>query len=223
MLARLVLCVALASCAAACGRVGVGLLPDLSHPAGSPGDSGSAGSAGADASRPGYTAGDPATDAGDVTSDAAVPMDASTDAALDAAVGDAGQPGDAATDAAPAGDSGPPLSCAGEPLFGICWYLAAPSSSCNATCSTHGGFAASASSYVGTSSQGGSVEKCTQILTALGQPGTVQKATRDDDGLGCHIWSDATRYWLDDPSPPFNPAASTPSGLNGRIACGCIR
>jgi hypothetical protein len=59
------------------------------------------------------------------------------------------------------------------------------------------------------------------ILTALGQPGSVVTATRSDSyGLGCHVWSDGTRYWLDDPSPLFSPTAARPPA---EIACGCIR
>jgi len=128
-------------------------------------------------------------------------QDAGADAALDAAV---------------------PPTCGGQLAFGLCWYLAAAATSCNSACSNKGGFDTRAAMYVGTPDQGGSVEECTSILTALGKPGSVVAAKRTDGyGLGCHVWSDGTRYWLVD--PPFGPTMSAPAGNAVRIACACMR
>jgi hypothetical protein len=114
--------------------------------------------------------------------------------------------------------------CAGTRAFGLCWYLGAPGVSCSQACAARGGFDTRAIHYVGTTSQGGSQAACTQILTALGQPGPVIAAIRTDgSGLGCHVWSDGTRFWLDDPGPLFKPTATAPGNLPVEIACGCIR
>jgi hypothetical protein len=135
----------------------------------------------------------------------------------DAGVVDAGatgSSGDAGTDAGAS-------PCAGQAVFGLCWYLAADGVSCNATCSGHGGFDTRGVSYVGTSSQGGSLAACTQILTALAGPGSaVAEGMRADNvTLGCHLWSDNARWWLSG-GPAFDPATA---GGSARIACSCTR
>jgi hypothetical protein len=150
-------------------------------------------------------------------------MDASIDAAVDAGI-DAGMDGgaDAAVDAGiDAGtDAGPPPPCAGQRLYGLCWYLAQGNTSCNDACSSHGGFDSRSAGYVGTLSQGGSLSACTELLTALGRPGSVIAAKRDDDnGFGCHVWTDGSRYWLQN-EPAFRP---TVEGPNIRSVCGCMR
>jgi len=153
----------------------------------------------------------------------AVPQDAGMDASIDAAV-DAGVDAavDAGVDAAvDAGtDAGPPPPCAGQRLYGLCWYLAQGNTSCNDACSSHGGFDSRSTGYVGTLSQGGSLSECTALMTALGRPGSVIASRRDDDnGFGCHVWNDGTRYWLQD-EPDFRPTVEVP---DIRSVCGCMR
>lgn len=164
-------------------------------------------------------AGTPRDAAMDASQDAA--MDASQDAAADAAQ-DAGTDAsqDAAMDAAV--DASMP-ACGGERVFGLCWYLAKASTSCNQECSSKGGFDTRALQYVGTPNQGGSLDECTEILTALGHPATVIAAMRSDgQGLGCHVWGSTNdNYWL--VSPPFSPSIAAPSGTAVRIACSCAR
>jgi hypothetical protein len=236
MLAPHLFCAALAILAAGCGQIGVelraldagvssagaagtaadggssleaGVLNDSGSLApNSPSDAGSGVGGGSDA---GVIANDAAsgTDAG---LDAAPNVDAAVDAGTDAAV-------DAGTDAAV--DAGAPAPCSGRSVLDVCWYLGAAGASCDDTCTSHGGFDPRAAQHVGTTSQGGSNGDCRQILTALGKSGSVTTATRsDNNGFGCHIWNDGSRYWLDDPSPHFRASVSAPVV---RIACGCAR
>ncbi len=151
-------------------------------------------------------------DAGaDASQDAS--MDASQDASMDASQ-------DASMDAGV--DASMP-ACGGERVFGVCWYLAKASTSCNQECSNKGGFDTRSLQYVGTPNQGGSVEECTDILTALGKPAEVVAAMRSDSyGLGCHVWTNQNdNYWL--VNPPFSPNTAAPSSTPVRIACGCMR
>jgi len=117
-------------------------------------------------------------------------------------------------------DAGDPTSCGGAPQFNLCWYLAAEDTSCNNECANKGGVDNRAPNYIGTPNQGGSEQQCEQVLTALGRPGTVARGTQQD-GLGCHLWNNGDRWWLQ--SPAFNPAAATPEGTGARIACACAR
>ena len=218
------LALAVATLAVGCGRVGVRLLPELS-------DAGTF-EAVMDASIP--------VDAASGSADASSgPRDAAT-GAMDASstpVRDAGNPRDATTtpmdaspptDASPGADAQPDAgrttSCAGEVLFNLCWYLAPADTSCNSQCASHGGHDINARRHVGTTEEGGSAADCSAILAVLRGPGEVVVATRDEnEGLGCHVWSDGTYYWLDDPSSHFDPNYATPSDTQVRIACGCLR
>jgi len=166
-----------------------------------------------------------------------VPVDAATVAdasdgstgseagASDAGVVDAGAtgaPGDAGADAGTdAGTDGGSSPCAGQSVFGLCWYLAAANSSCNAACSAHGGFDTGGTSYFGTLSEGGSLAECTQILTALAGPGSpVAEGVRADNvTFGCHVWNDNSRWWLSS-GPAFDPNTA---GGSLRITCSCRR
>jgi hypothetical protein len=233
---------ALAVSVAACGRIGVHLLPldgstierdagGMDSPDAEPGGGGQFSDnipVVLDAGLPRDAAMDAGPDAAqdaamDASQDAA--MDASQDAAMDAsqdAAMDASQ--DAAMDASQdAGVDASMPACGGERVFGLCWYLAQANTSCNQECSNKGGFDTRAVPYVGTADQGGSIEECAEILTALGKPKAVVAAKRSDgNGLGCHVWSNGTdTYWLVD--PPFSPSAAVPSGTAVRIACACTR
>jgi hypothetical protein len=212
MRAQHLLFVAVAMLAGGCGRVGVGLLPEH-MPAARVADAGPTAYGGAGAqSDPGLDAGTRA--AGDASTSA---RDAATTTQTDASL--APRP-DAAAATAP--DAATSLPCGGSRVLGLCWYFSDPETSCNDSCSSRGGFDSRATQYVGTTSQGGSVDACRQILTALGKPGSVVTATRDDNlGLGCHVWTDGTRYWLDDPSPLFMPALVAPPQAS--VACACAR
>jgi hypothetical protein len=197
MFARCLLSLVLAISATGCGRVRTYLLQ-------------TAAAAGATSPKDASAGTDGGADAASYHAPIAnnVPIDA-----LDAAVADSGL------------DAGsPPARCAGTQALGLCWYLGAPSTSCNAACATHGGFDTRAIGHVGTRSQGGRQRDCAEILTALSQPGAVVTATRSDElGFGCHVWPDGTRFWLDDPSPLFKPSIAAPSDTPVRIACGCMR
>jgi hypothetical protein len=150
---------------------------------------------------------------------------AGTTAAADSGI-DAGPPyqGDAATDLTMDAtvsmplDAGNPASCGGARRFELCWYLAQEDTSCNSECANKGGFDPRALSYIGTAAQGGSAEQCEQVLTALGEPGPVSPGTQQI-GLGCHLWNNNDRWWLQ--SPTFSPNAATPEGTGARITCAC--
>jgi hypothetical protein len=143
--------------------------------------------------------------------------DASTDAGAsaglrDAAVADAAQPSRADASSTP---------CAGESVSGLCWYLSSNGRSCNDTCSSHGGYDPRGASFVGTDSQGGSLEECAQILRSLGRSSRVIEGMRsDDNGFGCHLWSDGSSWWLR--SPQFRPDVQA-EGSGIGIACACSR
>jgi len=155
-------------------------------------------------------------DAGGSSGSDAGAQDAGTrDAGVDAGGRDAGT--DAGVDAGTDAGVSP---CAGQSVFGLCWYLAAFDTSCNEECSTRGGFDTRARSYIGTSSQGGSLAECTQILTALGRPGTVGEAMRADNfTFGCHVWTDDARWWLST-GPALDPSTAA---AEVRMACACTR
>lgn len=168
-----------------------------------------------------------------IANDASAPAagDAAVDASADAALRDAGDASRSEagvqSDAASGPDAQtPPVdasssSCAGESVFGLCWYLERDGRSCNDTCSAHGGYDPRAESYVGTDSQGGSIEECAQILSALGRSSRVNEGTRSDDlGLGCHVWTDGTPWWLREPR--FHPDVAAPGSTIG-IVCACAR
>jgi hypothetical protein len=151
----------------------------------------------------GSDAGNPNTDAGGTMP----PTDAGSDAGSTGTGGDAGH------------DAGMTASCEGRSLFGLCWYLGASGASCNAECASHGGYDVRATSSVGTESQGGSYEECEDLLDLLGRAGRVGEGKRDDDnGFGCHVWTDGDLWWLN--TPQFRPSVSAP-GV--RIVCGCMR
>jgi hypothetical protein len=135
------------------------------------------------------------------TSDASTP---------DAAIPDASTP---ATDAA--ADTGA-SSCAGTRLFQQCWYLASSNVSCNQYCANHGGYDTDTKNYVGTPGQGGSLNNCHDILAALGKPSEVTQGTREDPGLGCHLWQNRDAWWLS--SPSFDPNAAY---ADVSIVCAC--
>jgi hypothetical protein len=216
-----------------CGRVGVGLLPERPTPMpdASFADAGTTAYGGA-----GFPAIDAPADAGSATNlgGGALASADPVDAGLGFDAG-AGAPADASTSApdaatttqvdaamAPPSDAATQLPCGGSRALGLCWYFSDPETSCNDSCSSRGGFDSRAAQYVDTTSQGGSAGACRQILTALGEPGSVVTATRDDGlGLGCHVWTDGTRFWLDDPSPLFTPSPVAPPQVS--IACACAR
>jgi hypothetical protein len=200
-----------------------------------PSDAGEGEDATHDATVPPYDAavmadaGAPPSDAGegeDATHDATVPpYDAGVMADAGPAPPDAGE--DAAhdatvppSDAAVVPDVATP-SCGGQLVFGLYWVLSATSQNCDQACAGRGGYDPRANAYVGTAQQGGSLDECTQVLRALGFNGTVGKGKRQDgNGFGCHVWSDGSLWWLEEPN--FNPSIQA---LNwpGRMACACAR
>lgn len=145
-----------------------------------------------------------------------------TDAALDAAVADAGAgavDGSLAKDARPEdarADTGP--ACDGTRVLSLCWYLGAVDTSCDQVCAGHAGNDPRAIALVGTAAQGGSLSNCAQVLLALGYTGAVISGIRDEYGIGCHLW-DADGWWIET-MPAFSTAAKTPYA---RIACACLR
>jgi hypothetical protein len=112
--------------------------------------------------------------------------------------------------------------CSGAAALGLCWYLGSAGQSCGDVCAAHGSFDDRANGIVGTSSQGGTLQSCGDVMRALGYAAPTEAYVRFDAGLGCHIWSDGSTYWLDDPSPPFNATASRIPGA-ARLACACLR
>jgi hypothetical protein len=76
--------------------------------------------------------------------------------------------------------------------------------------------AAGAEAFVGTTAQGGSVAECQQLLVLLGVTVAPFSGTRDDVGLGCHLY-DEEAYWLEEPD--FTSDASVPEA---RIVCACL-
>jgi hypothetical protein len=106
-------------------------------------------------------------------------------------------------------------TCAGKVLQNLCWYLGPLGQSCDATCATHGGVAMGSEAFVGTTAQGGSLKECQQLLVLLGVSVAPIQGSRDDVGLGCHLY-DADPYWLD--APDFTTDASVPEA---RLVCAC--
>lgn len=133
---------------------------------------------------------------------------------------------DAGVDAAPPAVPNPPPACAGQPLGGICWYLAGDQEACADFCRAHGGFSEASLATIGTPAQGGSLEGCASVLQALEieEGAAVASGFRDDGlGFGCHVLTDAagaptSAWWLT--APDFSPAAF---GVQVRLACGCAR
>lgn len=230
----------------ACGRIDVDLLPEAGN-TDSPLDAQArfevedaamgpddVGVGVTDASATGDSAASVATDSGSQPIAPNVPVadDAAVRAATDASVADAAMPAvDAGPDAAPrdagmpdtgAADAGadaatPP--CGGKVVLGLCWYLGAANTSCNDVCSTHGGFDTNTLSHVGSANQGGSLANCQQVLSALGTAAMAGAGMRSDgNGVGCHLWSDGTPWWL--MSPDATPDVAIPPA---RIACACKR
>lgn len=217
--------------AAGCGRLGVQLLPRefdagvQPMDAGTRNDAGQLPAAGGSGeggggmsglgSGSGSGAGGGGGGGGGSAVDGGLPYqgDASTMTMIDAATP---MPVDAGTPI----DAGNPVSCGGARQFDLCWYLAAEDTSCNDECADKGGFDSRALAYVGTENQGGSELQCEQVLTAVGRPGTVAIGTQQI-GLGCHLWNNGDRWWLQ--SPAFSANAATPQGTGARIACACSR
>ncbi|MDD9939832.1 MAG: hypothetical protein OXU20_02100 [Myxococcales bacterium] len=156
---------------------------------------------GLDAEMPRFVSGDPIPDAG---MDAAVDeRDASADSTVPAAA-------DAGADAGS-------MACGGTPVFGLCWYLGAEGQSCDQACAARGGFDWDALAHVGIPNQGGSAAECGTILTALGYATAPTTSTRvDRKGLGCHVWSRTTVWWIE--TDAFDPSESVPLAS---IACAC--
>jgi hypothetical protein len=191
--------------AAGCGRIGVHLLP----------------LADAETTQKHMDAG-VMGDAG-LSTDAGIPADnagrgGAQSYAMDAMI--ATPPTDAAMQA-DAPDANKPSPCSGQSTFGLCWHLASEDTSCNDECANKGGFDSRALGYIGIAAQGGSQVECMQIFQALGQSGSVVVATRQDSGLGCHLWNDGTLYWLQQPA--FTPDSAAPRGTRARIVCACLR
>jgi hypothetical protein len=90
--------------------------------------------------------------------------------------------------------------------------------SCDQVCSGKGGNDARAVALVGTAAQGGELDHCAQVLLALGYTGTVRPGTRDQFGVGCHLW-DSDGWWIES-MPAFSTSAKT---AYARIACACMR
>ena len=213
----LLFCAALEAAVVDCGRIGLDLLVlDASAPDGhvSQDDDGGQGTGGHAMPDAGADSGtQPMPDAGADSGTRAMP-DAGTDSGT--------QPmPDAGADLDAGNDAGQAPACEGELLYALCWYLAPTETSCNDACASHGGFDARGTSYVGTQSQGGSLAECSQLMSALGRTGSVEEGTRSDDyGMGCHVWTDGTNWWLNDPGPLFRPTVSAPGA---RIVCACVR
>lgn len=123
--------------------------------------------------------------------------------------------GSASNQGGSGGVGGAAPSCAGALYQGLCWYLGPRGASCDATCAAHGGPATGAETFVGTTAQGGSVAECQRLLVLFGVTAAPVVATRDDVGLGCHLYADEG-YWLDEPN--FSSDASVPAA---RIVCAC--
>jgi hypothetical protein len=134
----------------------------------------------------------------------------------DSSVADSAMAEDARQDAAGV-DSGP-ASCGGTRALSLCWYLSPVDTSCDQVCSGKGGSDARAIALVGTAAQGGELAHCAQVLAALGYTGTVTPGTRDQFGVGCHLW-DNDGWWIES-MPAFSTAAKT---SYARIACACMR
>ncbi|MEY4545640.1 MAG: hypothetical protein RL685_1835 [Pseudomonadota bacterium] len=148
---------------------------------------------------------------GDTDVDAAAP-DGGTAAAPDG--GTAGER-DAGTTTGLVDAAAPP--CAGVPHGDVCWYLGEAGTTCDQTCTGHGGYDAEASRLIGTTAQGGSAAQCAAILLLLGYDQAPAEASRPDVGLGCHVWGVEQRtYWLTEPE--FAPSAES---SEARVVCGC--
>jgi hypothetical protein len=159
--------------------------------------------------------GKPATESSSLGPDAAAAPAPSGEVAVDAGV-----------DAAPPAVPTPPPACVGQPLGGICWYLAGDQEACADFCAAHGGFSEASLATIGTPAQGGSLEGCASVLQALeiAEGAAVVSGFREDGlGFGCHVLTDAagaptSAWWLT--APDFSPAAF---GVQVRLACGCAR
>jgi hypothetical protein len=209
--------------AAGCGRLGVQLLLlDIDAAAqpmdgGARSDAGKLPAGGRSGSGSGSDSGSGSGSGAGSNAGAGAGSSAGVGAAADSGI-DAGLPyqGDAGTMT----DAGNAIDCGGALQFNLCWYLAAADTSCTNECTNKGGVDSRAPNYIGTPAQGGSTAECEQVLTALGRPGPVAAGTQED-GLGCHLWNNGDRWWLQ--SPAFSANASTPNGTGARIVCACQR
>jgi hypothetical protein len=141
----------------------------------------------------------------------ALPLGGTLDAGLDDV--------DEADSGASTADQDASTPCAGQRLFGICWYLGAFGESCEQVCSAHGGYADAATLFTGARAQGGSPEECTAILGVLAADVPARTAFRGDGvGVGCHTFGlGENPYWLT--LPNFEPSSRL---RLARIACGCV-
>jgi hypothetical protein len=163
----------------------------------------------------GYDGSDTDTDTDtDSDSDSDADTDADTDGDTDAD-GDSDADTDGDTDADGDVDSGAGCGEGAVSLWEICWYLGELGASCDTTCASHGGNAATAQQHVGTAGQGGSAEECGQLFTALGHTEAVSSGT-NSIGYGCHLWQPDALWWLS--APDFSTSASS---TDARIVCGC--
>lgn len=81
----------------------------------------------------------------------------------------------------------------------ICWYVGPPFQSCTETCASLGGVHKNTASFIGPPEQGGSAEECGTILQALQYFGFVRSIPAPTGkGLGCYIFMDGYRYWIED-------------------------
>jgi hypothetical protein len=143
--------------------------------------------------------------------------DPTPDPDLDGPLDPTGDPGvDAPIDPLPDpvdGDS--PPACTGAPVGGFCWYLGAPATGCNTTCSARGGYNDGTRTYAGSD---GTNENCDAVFDALGVPGpgTTILLPGSGQGLGCtcHL---GDRYRVED--TPTTEVALAP---NQRRACACL-
>lgn len=106
-------------------------------------------------------------------------------------------------------------ACAGQVFGGLCWYLGPVGQSCDVACAVHDGVAEGSEAFVGTDAQGGSLEECQQLLALLGVSAAPVEASRDDVGVGCHLYDDDP-YWLN--APVFATDVSVP---HARLVCAC--
>lgn len=117
------------------------------------------------------------------------------------------------------------VSCdsGGQVVGGTCWYFGQNNQSCDAVCSTHGGYNSATASFAGS---GGTDANCGQVLTAVGAisptPVTAQSSIGGISGLGCgsDYTNNATSYRITS-TTTSSADSSGNSGLYFRRACSC--
>jgi prepilin-type N-terminal cleavage/methylation domain-containing protein len=108
------------------------------------------------------------------------------------------------------------IGCDGVTVGGFCWYLGALNTSCDTTCTAHGGYNAGTLSYAGS---GGTLAQCRSVLVALQGTDGINWFDNNTAGIayGCAYRTASSftfRYY-------GSPTTSASASINFQRACAC--